>query len=123
MIWDTANGIIENVIAQAQDNVQGKTKVKDDIWGRITETVNVIIAAVATGKIEEYQINQIVNAILDYALPESHEKSRSKLDLQDKSNTNVATQPSNQGEPAIWASITAKNRQKTTRSPTKLFSA
>ena len=59
----TTNREIENAIAQAQESARAVVKEKDEMWGRIA------MAAETPGKIEDYQIKHIVNAILDCALP------------------------------------------------------
>lgn len=90
------------------------------MWGQIAKLVDVAMAAETPSQIEEYQINHIVKAILDRALPKFQEKCRAKSDSQDKSNANRAIQPGNQEQPATWASIAAQNPPKAFRSPTKL---
>lgn len=79
------------------------------MWGWIAKAVDVAMAAENPGKIEEYQINHIVNAVVDCALPKSQEKSHAKLDSQDKANFIPAIEPDNkQGQLATWASIVGK---------------
>lgn len=62
---------IESAITRAQEKVHIETKEKDKMWRRITKAVNMAMSAKIPEKIEDYQIEHIVKAILDCALPKT----------------------------------------------------
>ena len=55
---------IENAIRKAQEKVRKEEKEKDAMWGRIAKAVDVAMAAEGPGKVEDHQIEHIINAIL-----------------------------------------------------------
>lgn len=67
--WTTTkigNVKIKKILKKAQDKVRVKEKKKDTMWLQISKAVNVAMAAKALGKIEEYQVEYIINAITNY---------------------------------------------------------
>lgn len=64
------NGGIEAAIIKEQEKVRLATKERDKMWGRIAKAVDIAMAAEAPGKIQQKQVDYILKAIMDCALPE-----------------------------------------------------
>ncbi len=63
------NNGVENAVKKAQEKTRREVEEKDAMWSRIAKAVDNAIEAEASGSVEAYQVEQIVNAILECALP------------------------------------------------------
>ena len=76
---ETGNAGIEKAIKKAQHKFQAEEKERNEICMRIAKAVNVAMAAEILGKIEEYQVEYIINAIANCCkLPREELESQSK---------------------------------------------
>ena len=63
------NNGVENAVKKAQEKARREIEEKDAMWSRIAKAVDNAIEAKASGSVEAYQVEHIVNAILECALP------------------------------------------------------
>ena len=118
------NAGIKSAITRAQEKVGAETKEKDEMWRRIAKAVDVALSAEAPGKIEEYQIQHIVKAILDWALPKVQLQAAHRSISSAENINQIPTAPLLAFSPAnkakSWAKIASKikpNGPKTAMKP------
>lgn len=64
-----ASAKVQNAIAKTQERTRKETEMKNAMWGQIAKAVDEAIEVEPPGNIESHHVEQIVNAILDYAFP------------------------------------------------------
>lgn len=74
------NGGIEAVMFKEQVKVRAVAKERDEMWGLIAKAVDTAMVAESPGKIQQKQVNYILKAILDCALPEGLVEKPSQKD-------------------------------------------
>lgn len=89
------------------------------MWGRIAKAVDVAMSAEAPGKIEDYQIEHIVEAILDCAPPKTQLQAarRSSSSQENAIQASTPVSPPNKSE--SWANVAAQNTPKAPKAATK----
>lgn len=118
-IRPSKNAGIESAITRAQEKVRVETKEKDEMWGRIAKAVDVAMSAEAPGKIEDYQIEHIVEAILDCALPKTQLQAARRSAPSQENVIQVSKPVSSSNKPESWANIAAQNAPKAPKATTK----
>lgn len=124
----TSGTRVYKAVQKAQEQARKEVELKNSMCGRIAKAVDDAMEAEAPGTIEDHQIQHIVSAILDCALPrpvllekisqKRADQGKSIVQMEDKNTTQHKETLPTSANPDTWAKVAAQKGKPEAERPT-----